>query len=86
MSPSNPDRGAVLTLGKNGNSVPEIARLLKLHRGTVRRKLKRGTLEDLSRRWRPVSLATPRLKKLMAKHIQRNLALHVPLSFTKNKS
>ncbi|EYC06502.1 hypothetical protein Y032_0075g928 [Ancylostoma ceylanicum] len=74
MSPPNPDRAASLSLGKNGHSVSEIARLLKLHRETVRRTLKRGTLEDLPRSGRPVSVATPRLKKLVAQRIKRDAA------------
>ncbi|KIH55942.1 hypothetical protein ANCDUO_13887 [Ancylostoma duodenale] len=72
MSP--PGRAAILSLGKNGHSVSEIARLLKLHRETVRRTLKRGTLEDIPRSGRPVSSATSRLKKIVAKRIERNSA------------
>ncbi|EYB90863.1 hypothetical protein Y032_0213g2299 [Ancylostoma ceylanicum] len=74
MSPPNPDRAAILSLGKNGHSISKIARLLKLYRETVRRTPKRGTLEDLPCSGRPVSVATPRLKKIVAQRIKRGAA------------
>ncbi|KIH47489.1 hypothetical protein ANCDUO_22449 [Ancylostoma duodenale] len=72
MSPPNPEGAAILSLCKNGHSISEIARLLKLHRGNVRRTLKRGMVGDLPCSGHPVSAAPPRLKKIVAKQIKGN--------------
>lgn len=61
MSPLNPGKAAILTPGKKGHSVSEIAGFLKLNRDFVHRTLKRGILYDPHRSGRPVSVAIHRL-------------------------
>lgn len=67
-------RAQILALSKSGHTTSEIAGILKVNRSTVYPVTKRGTVQDLPRTGRPVSVTIQQLKNTVRLRVTRNPA------------
>uniref|UniRef100_A0A7I4YMI3 HTH_7 domain-containing protein n=1 Tax=Haemonchus contortus TaxID=6289 RepID=A0A7I4YMI3_HAECO len=66
-----PHRAAILSLHDSGEPISKIAGRFNIPRTTVHRIVKRGLVNDKPRSGRPVSVTTPRLRKMIKERLRR---------------
>jgi DNA-binding NarL/FixJ family response regulator len=70
MVAASPKRGAILELHRDGHSVSDISRRLKVPRQTVHVAIRRGSIEDRKRTGRPISVG--RIEEVFVQGLERD--------------